>query len=176
MEQGLLELVGELIEARVQFFTRNLNGITFLQRRSALQHFLSIEERYIDLIDRLHRSNLRNQLVTSVITLTMGEAAGTMENVRVAPSQEQVDSAIMDIASSENNCAICQDSISSAGVRIRHCRHDFHRSCLNSWFSMSVRCPVCRHDIRETQTGPAAQTSSVATGTTSLSVNPSAGR
>ena len=170
MDQGLLEIVGELVEARVQFFTRNLNGIMHIQRGPALQRFLGIEERYLELVDRLHRSHLRNQLVTSVITLTLGEM--TQENVRVTPTQAQIDSAIMNIDSSDSNCAVCQDSITSNGVRIRHCNHEFHRACLISWFAMSVRCPVCRHDIREDHAG---QTSSVATGTTSLSVSPSAG-
>jgi len=173
MDQGLLEIVGELVEARVQFFTRNLNGIMYVQRGPALQRFLSVEENYLELISRIHRSNLHNRLMTGVISLTIGEQ--TMENVRVAPTQEQINTAITDIASSENNCAICQDAVTSAGVRIRHCNHEFHRSCLISWFAMSVRCPVCRYDIRETRTGPVGQTSSVATRTTSLSASPSAG-
>ena len=168
MDQGLLEIVGELVEARVQFFTRNLNSIMHIQRGPALQRFLGIEERYLELVDRLHRSHLRNQLVTNVITLTLGEM--TQENVRVTPTQTQIDSGIMNIDTSDSNCAVCQDSITSNGVRIRHCNHEFHRPCLVSWFAMSVRCPVCRHDIREDHVG---QTSSVATGTTSLSVSPS---
>ena len=173
MDQGLLEIVGELVEARVQFFTRNLNGIMHIQRGPALQRFLGIEERYLELVDRLHRSHLRNQLVTNVITLTLGELTGPMENVRVVPTTAQIDAAIMNIDTSESNCAVCQDAVSSAGVRIRHCNHEFHRACLVSWFAMSVRCPVCRHDIREDHVG---QTSSVATGTTSLSVSPSGER
>ena len=171
MEQGLLEIVGELVEARVQFFTRNMNGIAYAQRGHALQHFLSLEERYLRLIENLHHDNTRNQLLTNVITLTLADSAVAMENVRVVPTQAQIDTAITNIESSENNCAVCQDAVSSAGVRIRHCNHEFHRSCLISWFAMSVRCPVCRHDIRE---DPVGQTSSVATRTTSLSVSPSA--
>lgn len=172
MDQGLLEIVGELVEARVQFFTRNLNGIIYMQRGHALQHFLSLEERYLRIIENLHHNNIRNQLLTNVITLTLADTAVEMENVRVVPTQVQIDGAIVNIDSSENNCAVCQDSIASAGVRIRHCNHDFHRSCLISWFAMSVRCPVCRHDVRE---DPVGRTSSVATGRTSLSVTPSAG-
>ena len=171
MDQGLLEIVGELVEARVQFFTRNLNGITYVQRGHALQHFLSLEERYLRIIENLHRDNIRNQLLTNVITLTLADTAVAMENVRVVPTQLQIDNALTNIASSENNCAICQDSITSAGARIRHCSHEFHRSCLISWFAMSVRCPVCRHDVR---VDPVGQTSSVASGTSSLSVSPSA--
>jgi hypothetical protein len=110
---------------------------------------LSVEERYLHLVENLHRDHIRNQLLTNVITLTVADTAMTMENVRVVPTQAQIYNAITDIASSENNCAICQDSIANSGVRIRHCSHDFHRSCLVSWFAMSVRCPVCRHDVRE---------------------------
>ena len=178
MEESLLETVGELVEARVQFFTRNLNGITYIQRGPALQRFLSVEENYLELIDRLHRGHLRNQIVTNIITWTADAAGGgnaVMENVQVAPTQAQLDNALINIGSSDNNCAICQDSITTAGARLRHCNHVFHRACLSNWFMVSVRCPVCRHDIRETQAGPAGQTSSVATGTTSLSVSPSAG-
>jgi len=171
MDQSLLEIVGELVEARVQFFSRNLNGLMHTHRGHALQHFLSLEERYLHLIENLHRDHIRNQLLTNVITLTVADTAMTMENVRVVPTQAQIDNAIINIVSSENNCAICQDSIANSGARIRHCSHDFHRSCLVSWFAMSVRCPVCRHDVRE---DPAGQTSSVASGTASLSVSPSA--
>ena len=116
MDQGLLEIVGELVEARVQFFTRNLNSIMHIQRGPALQRFLGIEERYLELVDRLHRSHLRNQLVTNVITLTLGEM--TQENVRVTPTQAQIDSGIMNIDTSDSNCAVCQDSITSNGFKV----------------------------------------------------------
>lgn len=172
MDEALLEILGELVEARVQFFTRNLNGINHVQRGPALQRFLGVEEAYLDLVDRIHRGHLRDQIVANIITWPT-LATGTMENVRVAPTQAQLDNALVNIETSDNNCAICQDAITAAGARLRHCGHSFHRSCLTSWFTVSVRCPVCRHDIRETQTDPSTQTSSVAVGTASRSADPS---
>lgn len=55
-------------------------------------------------------------------------------------------------------CAICQSheqpTERDAQWRIlRPCSHQFHRSCIDRWFSQHVHCPVCRHDIRESGNG-----------------------
>jgi hypothetical protein len=46
-------------------------------------------------------------------------------------------------------CSICHDAMDvGATVRIiSHCRHMFHRTCIDYWLGRSTQCPVCRHDI-----------------------------
>lgn len=69
--------------------------------------------------------------------------------VQVAPTREQITDAVDDnVVVTETNCAICQDSVTSA-TRIRACEHCFHSNCIREWFTMNTRCPVCRHDIRD---------------------------
>lgn len=48
-------------------------------------------------------------------------------------------------------CAICLDEIET-GVRIKRCRHVFHRECIFNWVSNSPThtvacCPECRSEI-----------------------------
>jgi len=149
----VIELLSELIDSRVQFFGRGLNGMPHLNRAASLGAFLATENRYIDLIDRIYRNQTRSNLVANLIT--WGETPilvhnNTMEPVRITPSAEQIAVAIRNIPSSETNCAICQEAIQTDATRIIHCGHDYHHACLNNWFTMSVRCPVCRFDIRDT--------------------------
>jgi hypothetical protein len=75
--------------------------------------------------------------------------------VVIRPSQEQINRATTVTTletNSTENCAICQDNISSQSEQreINHCHHAFHRGCIDTWFQENVHCPVCRHDIRET--------------------------
>lgn len=73
--------------------------------------------------------------------------------VAVVPSNEQIDSALMNVPGNvePGTCAICQDTIGTheEASSLRNCSHHFHTSCITEWFSRSVRCPVCRNDIRE---------------------------
>jgi hypothetical protein len=84
-------------------------------------------------------------------------AAGAMDPVIVRPTQEQIDMATTQrMATAEDeqtNCSICQDAFTDGQAirQINHCRHSFHRACINPWFDRNVHCPVCRFDIRETE-------------------------
>ena len=52
----------------------------------------------------------------------------------------------------EGTCSICQEPCLQEGPtcrRINHCRHLFHRSCIDVWFQTHATCPMCRYDIRE---------------------------
>ena len=78
-----------------------------------------------------------------------------MESVQVAPSAQQVErSTQLRQATAQDEgaqCSICQDTFTS-GQAIRflhHCRHEFHRGCIDTWFQSNVHCPMCRWDIRE---------------------------
>ncbi len=78
--------------------------------------------------------------------------------VVVRPTPEQITSATELLMVSEedrfDNCSICVESINpnTEVRRINHCRHTFHRACIDTWFDRNVRCPNCRFDIRETTT------------------------
>ncbi len=66
---------------------------------------------------------------------------------------------------SENNCAICQDSMRQGELvrKLTVCSHQFHKSCVDNWLlNQSVYCPTCRHDIRQGSTS-AATTSEATT-------------
>ena len=80
-----------------------------------------------------------------------------LEPVPVRPSQAQINAATVLVCttgqmSQDETCAVCQDGYTEgAETRIlNHCRHQFHRRCIDRWFQQHVQCPVCRHDIRTT--------------------------
>ena len=54
----------------------------------------------------------------------------------------------------ENICSICQEGymLNQTTRALNHCRHVFHKDCIDPWFQRNVHCPVCRFDIRETPT------------------------
>ena len=74
---------------------------------------------------------------------------------------------------SENNCAICQDTMRQGELvrKIRVCSHEFHRSCIDNWLlNSSVLCPTCRHDIREPARAPSNRNTPVLTAVATPSV------
>lgn len=151
-----LETLQQLAESRNEFL-RNVALFGNANRDSISQQFFFTEGLYLAMMQTLIT---RNPPVT--ITFPIINAANFMDAVMVTPTQEQVAREIEDyIHPSIQQCAICQDDISSDGARLRVCQHSFHRSCIRTWFGASVRCPVCRRDIRE---DPQAQTSSASTG------------
>ena len=157
MEQQILELLNELVSGRNGFFNNTFRTMNHRDRMVAFSRYMTNESSYLDLTSRVYYNFIRNQLATNILTLTMPQTF--LDPVPVVPTQRQIENAIEPIESSTSNCAICQDSISLSGVRIRHCGHAYHRSCLMSWFSMNVRCPICRHDVRSNnpQEGRAVQ-------------------
>ena len=84
----------------------------------------------------------------------------SMENVIVRPSLEQINAAstVFNMPTtpdiSDTTCTVCQDTMEpSVPVRrLNTCHHQFHKSCIDTWFERSVRCPVCRRDIRDLPT------------------------
>ncbi len=103
------------------------------------------------IMNLLQRGLLRRTAATTAAT------AGAMDPVIVRPTQEQIDRATTQrMATTEDeqaNCSICQDSFTDGQAirQINHCRHSFHRVCINPWFDRNVHCPVCRFDIRESE-------------------------
>ena len=99
-----------------------------------------------------------NSLLTTLIglgALNQDINGNFMDAVQVAPSAQQVERSTQlrqATAQDENaRCSICQDTFTS-GQAIRflhHCRHEFHRGCIDTWFQSNVHCPMCRWDIRD---------------------------
>jgi hypothetical protein len=80
-----------------------------------------------------------------------------LDPVVVRPTAQQIEHATTIRAATqedeENNCSICQDCflVDQTIRQITHCEHDFHRECIDPWFTRNVHCPVCRFDIRESE-------------------------
>jgi len=156
-----VDILIDLINGRNQLFQRTLNMVPHQNRTLVLNNMLINEYAYINLLNRLHTSYTRDSTVTAYITVGDNRTVPNFSDpVPVVPTNAQITNSVTyETANSQsNNCAICQESIDGELVRIRHCGHIYHRTCLSTWFQTSVRCPVCRHDIRAT--GPATQTSS----------------
>ena len=156
-----VDILVSLMDGRNELFQRTLNMVPHQHRTLVLNNMLINEYAYINLLNRLHTSYTRDSTVTAYITVGDNRTVPNFSDpVPVVPTNAQITNAVTyETANSQsNNCAICQESIDGELVRIRHCGHIYHRTCLSTWFQTSVRCPVCRHDIRAM--GPVNQTSS----------------
>ena len=153
MEQ---EILRELAYARTHFFR---NPQLYRRRDQITTRFLETENTYLEVLGRIRRAPV-------TITFPINIPSSFMDAVPVTPTAQQVSDELLPYeGSSQPTCSICQDSISSDGVRLRGCQHVYHQACIRAWFGASARCPVCRRDIREDQ---AVQTSSASTGTLPL--------
>ena len=163
MDEQLLELLEQMVEGRNMFFSR-VGGVgPHTSRPPIVSRYMMNEIIYLEMINRIYQSHLRNNLASTVLRFTL--PANFLDPVSIVPTQGQVTSSLQDVESSTTNCAICQDAISSGGARIRQCGHVFHRSCIVNWLGMSVRCPVCRHDIRQEGLGDQTRSASEQTST-----------
>lgn len=162
MDERIVDLLHEMMEARTEFLCNDaLRAINFPARTTLVARFLNNEALVLELLSRVHTSRVYGDFTQALLTVTLPVGGGVARNfsdpVTVTASTNQINAGLETIPTASSPCAICQETISSGGARIRACQHEYHRSCIVNWFSMSVRCPVCRHDIRET--GPEAQTS-----------------
>lgn len=148
MEQHLLELLEDMIEGRNDFFIRTIQLTPHQNRPQVLSRYMLNEVCILEFMNRIYQNNGTSITNTNTATVTFTLPSNFSEPVAVIPTTAQITTALENITTSTNNCAICQDAISSGGCKIRHCGHEFHRNCLTNWFGISVRCPVCRHDIR----------------------------
>lgn len=110
---------------------------------------------------------LRSLIVPRVVRMPMNAAFS--DPVIVHASQEIIEARSTQETleeDSENNCAICQDSMRQGELvrKITVCSHEFHRSCIDNWLlNSSVLCPTCRHDIREPTRAPSSRNTPVLT-------------
>ena len=94
-----------------------------------------------------------NSILNQLFTPNMNNFLS--QTVEVHPTQQQISRATTLTHVEENtddNCAICQDlmTVNQEIRQINHCRHSFHKTCIDTWFATNVHCPTCRFDIRET--------------------------
>lgn len=150
----LTQVVQDLIESRTEYF-RQIHLLNQPNRDTLTSQFFTSEQIYLGVLSNIF-------LRQAPVTITFPVDFNTFSNpVLVTPTQEQITREVESYMSpSIQQCSICQDDISSDGVRLHVCHHVFHRSCIQTWFGASVRCPVCRRDIRE---DPVSQTSSAST-------------
>ena len=163
MTDRIIDLLHEMMEARTEFLSNDtVRALNFTSRNTLVARFLNNETLIIELINRIHAANIYGDFTQALLTVTLPGVGGAVarnfsDPVSVTASTNQINAGLETIETASSPCAICQETISSGGARIRACRHEYHRACIVNWFSMSVRCPVCRHDIRET--GPEGRTS-----------------
>jgi len=46
--------------------------------------------------------------------------------------------------SEKTECVICADDIKSQPQKTLSCNHNFHKDCVELWFTQSPTCPLCR--------------------------------
>ena len=167
----MLEIIENIVEGRNNFFNNRsiLRAIGSNRDRAAVTlRYMSNELAILETLNRVYINNVAStSIAAAIISIPIQNTNPSFSDpVRVIASPTQIENAIetadMSGEDGTHHCPICQEPISSNGVRLRQCHHGYHRHCITNWFSMSVRCPVCRYDIREE--GPAVQTSPVAWG------------
>ena len=52
---------------------------------------------------------------------------------------------MQDCDDTQDDCAICLQSIAE-GRRFKHCKHVFHKKCIERWWHTRQTCPVCTKD------------------------------
>jgi hypothetical protein len=104
----------------------------------------------------LNPLNPLNSLFGANDLLSLLTTSMNFQDVLVIPTLNQIEAASLiiehaDVAADEN-CAICQEHTipgQQSPWRRLHCSHQFHTSCIMTWFQRNVHCPVCRADIRD---------------------------
>ena len=52
------------------------------------------------------------------------------------------------VAPEDGHCSICMLGLSRrTTMRLRGCKHPFHRKCIFSWFVTNASCPICRDKV-----------------------------
>ena len=147
-----------IINGRNVFFRRSIFQFRTM-REPIVQSYLDNERQILNLMTM---QRMAERPLT--INIPIQAPANFFDPIPVLASAEEIDDALESFEDSPTlSCAVCQDALASSAVRLRHCQHHFHSSCIRQWFETSVRCPVCRHDIRE---GQVTETSADETRTT----------
>lgn len=154
MEESVISVIQGILDSRSVFLESTLPIFSRDVAPQIYNRFMINEMCLLELTNRVFQSETRNRQTNHVLTVPitiMENNAGFQEPVVVRPTADQIRNATQAVEQvpANSTCAICQEDIAVNGIKILHCDHLYHESCLQNWFSLSVRCPVCRHDIRE---------------------------
>ena len=143
-----VEFCREVVRADESYFRMVLRQMDRQQVPGLVRNYMQMRETMFAMVETLTRPA---EPVTPPINMTFTLPTGWNDPVPVVATQAEIQNSMINLAASDppQVCAVCQDSIHSFGVQLRNCHHNFHRSCILTWFSTSPRCPVCRNDIRE---------------------------
>lgn len=99
------------------------------------------------------QNTVMSQLISFLIDDGLFNTNSRSSSFTLRPTSEELARSTTVIALLENYdnvCSICHDGllVGQNVRRINHCRHMFHQSCIDTWFSSRSTCPTCRHDIR----------------------------
>ena len=147
---SIVEMFREIVRADESYFRMITRQVDREQILPLSRSYMIMRQSMFGLIETLV---FPPEPTTPPVTMTFQMPAGWNEPVPVVATPAEIHSSMVRLAASDppQVCAICQDSITAEGVQLRNCEHNFHRSCILTWFSTSVRCPVCRNDIRDTE-------------------------
>ena len=152
----VLELLNTLAESRTQFVRRT--------QMTPYHRFFENEQMYLAIVRDLTRmpsfSGMREQesitqLAQRILTMPQQQRVIVRTDFwdahPVQPTAQQLARALQPIGFSDNQCAICQETLQTGTpIQLQNCRHQFHSACIRQWLSINPHCPVCRNDIRET--------------------------
>lgn len=149
-ESTILDVLVSMLESEQTF----IRAIRFFD--SPRNELMQSQQRNTSAIINLLRSYMisRGTEATFTIPIRFPIPSGPStwsDPVIVHPTAEQITAGTeTGVSLHDENCAICQETITTQCTRLRHCGHIFHPNCISEWFTRSVFCPNCRHDIRET--------------------------
>lgn len=143
-----VEFCREVVRADESYFRMILRQMDRAQMPALMRNYMQMRQSMFGLIETL---TTPPEPTTPPVHMTFTIPPAWGDPVPVVATQAEIQHSMVHLAASDppQICAICQDSITTHGVQLRNCQHNFHRSCILTWFSTSVRCPVCRNDIRE---------------------------
>lgn len=141
-EIDVLDVLNAMLETERAF----LQSLRFLSNDR--ESLLAVQQRNVATTLALLRMYMASNTGTATFTIPITVPTGWNDPVVVRPTADQISAATTPIEISDCACAICQEEIDGSAMRIRHCQHTFHNTCIAEWFTRSVHCPNCRHDIR----------------------------
>lgn len=156
-EDSVLDVLREIFETERVFY----GTVRFLEGQTR-NHIVAAQLRNTAVALQILRMFMDRPAHPQSLVMNIDLSGNVLRNfldpVPVVATRDQiVDATETGVAVTNTNCAICQESVTSA-TRLRACGHCFHSECIDQWLGMNTRCPVCRHDIRQAYAPPARST------------------
>ena len=156
-EDSVLDVLREIFETERVFY----GTVRFLEGQTR-NHIVAAQLRNTAVALQILRMFMDRPAQPQSLVMNIDLSGNVLRNfldpVPVVATRDQIaDATETGVAVTNTNCAICQESVTSA-TRLRACGHCFHSECIDQWLGMNTRCPVCRHDIRQAYASPARST------------------